>query len=53
METGRGERFKTRIEWLTRISMLPEVLMKVLEVVEDERQRIAEMIARYREGPVL
>lgn len=45
METGRGERFKNRIDGLTRLSLLPVVLMKVLEVMDDEGQVFSELVA--------
>lgn len=40
MKTDRSERLKTRIARLTRLLMLPVVLMKVLEVVEGESQGV-------------
>ncbi|HLE25882.1 MAG TPA: hypothetical protein VI935_09575 [Thermodesulfobacteriota bacterium] len=49
METDRDEQLKTRIDWLRRISTHTVVSMKVLKVVEDERQRIAELVASHRE----
>lgn len=40
MKTDRGEKLKAGIDWLTRLSTHTVVLMKVLEVVEDESQGI-------------
>jgi len=48
METDKDEKLKAGIDWLTRLSTHTVVLMKVLEVVEDERQRIAEVVASHR-----